>query len=310
VAYTERTNLLKENGLDARARDMRTAVQGVVVRVLVLNLAVAAAKIVYGAISGTISILSDGFHSLADSASNVVALVGIRLSSRPPDLDHPYGHQKYEPIATVPIVGFMMVMSVGVVYAAIGRMREGTAPEVPPLSFIVMLATLAVNTFVVVYERRAARRYGSMILAADSSHTLSDIFTSLAVIAALVGVRLGMPILDPIAALVVAGFIAYAGFSIATEAAHILSDRIAIAEEEVRTIVMSMPVVLGCHQIRTRGTSNHVFLDLHIWLEPSMRLDNAHAVSHEVKDRLMKRYPQIADAVIHIEPPPRRRTGD
>jgi divalent metal cation (Fe/Co/Zn/Cd) transporter len=113
-----------------------------------------------------------------------------------------------------------------------------------------------------------------------------------------------MPILDPLAAILVAGFIGHAGFQIARTTTRILSDETVISEAELEGIVMSVPGVLGCHHIRTRGSSDHVFLDLHVWLPRDMRLTEAHDISHVVKDRLMARFPQIADAVIHIEPPP------
>ena len=105
-------------------------------------------------------------------------------------------------------------------------------------------------------------------------------------------------------ALVVAAFIGHAGYQIAQTTTRILSDRVVIAESDIEAVVMSVPGVLGCHHIRTRGTSDHVFLDLHLWLPPAMPLTSAHALSHVVKDRLMTRYPQIADAVLHLEPPP------
>ena len=98
---------------------------------------------------------------------------------------------------------------------------------------------------------------------------------------------------------------AYAGFEIARDAARILSDEIVISEDDVSGVVQSVPRVLGCHHIRSRGSADHVFLDLHVWLDGATPLTDAHAVSHEVKDLLMERYPQIADAIIHIEPPPR-----
>ena len=167
-----------------------------------------------------------------------------------------------------------------------------------------MLVTVAVNLFVVVYESRAAERLGSEVLLADAMQTRGDVWSSLTVIAALAGARLGLPILDPLAALVVAGFIGYAGYQVARATTGILSDRIVIADADLERVVMSVPGVLGCHQIRTRGSADHVFLDLHVWLPPDMRLTEAHDLSHVVKDRLMARYPQIADAVIHIEPPP------
>jgi divalent metal cation (Fe/Co/Zn/Cd) transporter len=116
-----------------------------------------------------------------------------------------------------------------------------------------------------------------------------------------------MPILDPIAALVVAGFIGRALVQIAATTTRILSDRVVMSEADIEHVVMSVPGILGCHHIRTRGSADHVFLDFHVWLPPAMPLVEAHALSHVVKDRLMTKYPQIADAIIHLEPPPARQ---
>jgi divalent metal cation (Fe/Co/Zn/Cd) transporter len=105
----------------------------------------------------------------------------------------------------------------------------------------------------------------------------------------------------------VAGFIAFAGYQVARATTRILSDRIVMDESDLERVVMSVPGVIGCHQIRTRGSADHVFLDLHVWLPAQMPLKEAHELSHVVKDRLIGRYPQIADAIIHIEPPPAER---
>ena len=280
----------------------------VLTQVLVLNLIVAIAKIAFGYASGAISILSDGFHSLTDSASNIVGLVGIRAAGQPPDEDHPYGHRKYETVAAAALIVFLMLLFIEILRNAFNHLSGRTAPTtISMASFVVMLATIGVNLFVVSYETRAARRLGSEVLLADAIQTRGDVWSSLTVIVALIGVRLGWPILDPLAALVVAGFIGWAGYQIATATTPILSDRIVIAESDLERVVLSVPGVLGCHQIRTRGSSDHVFLDLHVWLPPEMHLRDAHALSHVVKDLLMARYPQIADAIIHIEPPPPER---
>jgi cation diffusion facilitator family transporter len=279
----------------------------VLVRVLALNLAVAAAKIALGYSTGAISILSDGFHSLTDAASNVFGLVGIRAAGRPPDEDHPYGHRKYETVAAAAVAVFLLLVMVEVLRNAFNHLTGRAAPhEITITSFVVMLLTVGVNLLVITYESREAERLASEVLLADAMQTRSDLWSSLTVLAALAGVRLGVPILDPLAALVIAVFIGYAGFQVARAATAILSDRIVIADADLERVVMSVPGVLGCHQIRTRGSADHVFLDLHVWLPPDMRLTEAHGLSHIVKDRLIARYPQIADAVIHIEPPPLR----
>lgn len=279
-------------------------VSRVLLRVLLLNLLVAAAKIALGAATGAVSILSDGLHSLTDGASNVVGLVGVRIASRPPDANHPYGHRKFETMASVGILLFLLLVLIEVLASAWERLQIGGAPTITPLSFAVMGATFLVNAGVVIYERRAGRRLSSEILLADALHTRSDLATTATVIAALVGVRAGFPILDPIAAIVVALFIGHACWEIFTDTSRILSDEIVISEEEIEAEVAQVREVIGCHQIRTRGPRDHVFLDLHIWLRADMSLMDAHTISHVVKDRLMTRFPQIKDAIIHIEPPP------
>ena len=259
----------------------------------------------FGYASGAISILSDGFHSLTDAASNVAGLIGVRAARQPPDADHPYGHRKYETVAAAAVTVFLLLLVIEVLRNAFNHLTgRSLPPEISAVSFVVMLVTVAINLAVVAYEGREAERLGSEVLMADATQTRGDVWSSLTVIAALAGARAGVPVLDPLAALVVAGFIGYAGYQVARTTTGILSDRIVISDAELERVVMGVPGVVGCHRIRTRGAADHVFLDLHVWLPADMRLTDAHNLSHVVKDRLMTRYPQIADAVIHIEPPP------
>jgi cation diffusion facilitator family transporter len=281
------------------------AVARVLTRVLFLNLTVACAKIALGYASGAISILSDGFHSLTDAAANLVGLIGARAASRPPDDDHPYGHRKFETVAASAVTLVLVVVVLEVLRNAFNNLSGRSAKaDVTVAGFAIMAATVVVNLLVIRYESREAARFSSELLQADATQTRGDVWTSLTVVAALVGTKLGLPILDPLAAIVVAGFIGYAGFQIAKTTTRILSDRAVISEGEIERVVVSVPGVIGCHQIRTRGTADHVFLDLHVWLPPDMALTDAHHLSHVVKDLVMTRYPQIADAIIHIEPPP------
>jgi cation diffusion facilitator family transporter len=279
-------------------------VSRVLYQVLFLNLAVAFAKIGLGSYTGSVSIVSDGFHSLTDSASNVVGLVGISIARQPPDAEHPYGHRKYETMASVAILIFLILVLVEVVTSAVDRLRHSGSPKVFPEGIALMTATLAINLFVVGYEKRAGKRLNSELLLADSMHTRSDVMTTITVIGALIGVWAGYPLLDPLAALLVAVFIGRACWEIAQQASRILGDQIVIAEQNVRSVIATVPEVLGCEKIRTRGSADYVFLDLHLWLDGDTPLTEAHATSHVVKDLLMARFPQLADVVIHIEPPP------
>jgi cation diffusion facilitator family transporter len=284
--------------------DRYSQVSTVLWRVLFANVVVAIAKIGLGYYSGSVSITSDGFHSLTDSASNVVGLVGVSVARRPPDANHPYGHRKYETMASIGIMVFLILVLVQVLSAAVERLLHGGTPRVFPEGIALMAVTLIINLFVVSYELRQGRQLKSEVLLADAKHTRSDVLTSGAVLGALFGVWLGYPLFDPVAALLVAGFIGHACWSIAQEASRILSDEMMMDDAEVRDVVQSVPGVLGCEKIRTRGSADYVFLDLHLWLDRNMPLFAAHETSHVVKDKLMSRFPQLMDVVIHIEPPP------
>jgi cation diffusion facilitator family transporter len=289
--------------LNFELTDRYRSVVSVLRRVLALNLIVAFAKIALGYFSGAVSILSDGFHSLADASSNVVALVGVSAAQRPPDENHPYGHRKYETMASVGILMFMLLVLSEVARNAVAHLRSPVRPAVLPLGIITMVATLVVNLFVVRYESSAGRRLRSEVLGADAKHTRSDVWTTMAVLGALAGVELGYPILDPIAGLVVAVFIGHACWQIAREASGVLADETVLKEDDIRAVVQSVPGVIGSEKIRTRGSADNVFVDLHLWIDGQAPLGQAHALSHIVKDQLMGRFPEIVDVVIHIEPP-------
>jgi len=282
-------------------------VGSVLLKVLALNLAVALAKLALGYSTGAVSVISDGFHSLTDSASNVMGLVGLRAARKPPDDDHPYGHRKFETLAAAGIFVFLLLAVVEITRGALRRIAEPAPPELSAVTFAVMIATLLVNLWVVRYERAQARTLKSELLLADSVHTRSDVFATIGVLISLTAVAMGYPLLDPIGGVAIAILIGRTSYEIARDTSGILSDRVVIGEDDIRDVVMSIPQVIGCHHIRTRGSMDHVFLDLHVWFPASMALREAHALSHDVKDLLMERFPQIGDAIIHIEPPPAER---
>jgi cation diffusion facilitator family transporter len=233
--------------------------------------------------------------------------VGLRASRKPPDEDHPYGHRKYETLAAGAIFVFLLLAVFEIGRTALARLSAPAPPRVTWLSFAVMITTLVINLRVVRYEARAGRRLNSELLLADALHTRTDVFATLGVLVSLSGVWLGYPLLDPIGGIAIAVVIAHTGFEIGRDTSRILSDRVVIDEDAIRRVVMNVPEVLGCHHIRSRGTSDHVFLDLHVWFPADAPLRHAHEVSHTVKDRLLEAYPQIVDAIIHIEPPPYER---
>ncbi|RDB61694.1 cation transporter [Gordonibacter sp. 28C] len=271
--------------------------------VLFLNLAVAAAKYAYGTVSGSASMQADGIHSVFDSAGNVVGLVGIALAARPADEGHPYGHAKFETYASLVIGVLLLLAAFEVGSSAVGKLMSGVyTAEVTVVSFAVMVGTLAVNLGVTTYERRCAKRLKSEVLAADANHTLSDALVSVGVIVGLAAVALGFPVADPVMALVVTVAILATAYDVFKHALATLSDRARIPEEDVRAAAVAVPGVRDAHRIRTRGTEGEVYADLHVLVDPSMTVGEAHALADEVEDAVRARFPNVADTLVHIEP--------
>lgn len=285
------------------SKERFSQIKRVLLTILVLNLAVAAAKIWYGTVTDTVSIRADGIASLFDSLSNLVGIAGLTLAERPADLDHPYGHQKFETYASAGIGIMLLFAAYNVGSDALAGLLGGAAsPRVDAGSFAVMLVTLAVNIVVVVYERSRGRALHSEILTADAFHTLSDVLVSLSVIVGLVFVLAGWPIADSIASLVVAAMILRSAYEVFRQANATLSDTARVPVQEVKALVNAVPGALDAHAVRTRGTEGEVYMDLHILVDPEMSIGGAHAVAGEVERAVSSAFPQVVDIVVHVEP--------
>ena len=269
---------------------------------LILNIAVAVAKIVYGYLTDSISMLSDGFHSFFDGTSNIIGLIGIWMASHPPDEDHPYGHRKFETLSTIAIVVLIFSAGIEILREAYSRLSTPLHVEVTSLSFIIMGITLVINIWVMTYETRKGRELKSDFLIADAMHTKTDIFISLSVVASLLAARMGYPAIDLVAAFAITLFIAKMGISILKSATAVLTDAACMDPGEIRTVVQKVQGVKACHGIRTRGNEDSVNIDLHVMVDPDMKTSDAHDTAHEVEEALKKSFSSVVDVVIHIEP--------
>jgi cation diffusion facilitator family transporter len=277
-------------------------IQRVLVYVLFLNLAVAFAKIIYGNLTGTLSLIADGYHSLFDGASNIIGLAGSFIAARPPDSEHPYGHQKYETLASILIALLLIFVGIEIFQTAINHFLVRSTPEVTFGSFLVVLGTMFINYLVTRYEYKQGVSLRSQVLIADSMHTKSDIYVSLSVIVSLTAIELGFPLMDPLIALVISFVIFNAGYKIIKEGSRSLLDMSRIEEKEICELVMGVEGVKGCHKIRTRGSMGDIRVDMHLQVQSEMSLEEAHLVSHRVSKRLKDEFKDISDVVIHLEP--------
>lgn len=284
---------------DERTRQIRR----VLLFTLLLNVLVASLKIVVGTLTHTLSVRADGFHSLTDGFSNVLGLVGMWWASRPPDDGHPYGHERMEVVAGSVIGACLLLVAWNVVQSAISRLLAPGVPPAPDAStWLVLLVTLAVNLFVVLYEARQAKRLHSPFLESDAAHTFSDVLVTLGVVVTVACIQLGQAWVDWLAAFVVAGFIVVAGVRILSRNFGYLVDAAQVAQESIDAVVRRVPGVAGAHKIRTRGQPGAIRVDLHIQIAPHLDVVHAHEVTHWVIDALKREVTGVIDVVVHTEP--------
>ena len=278
-------------------------IRDVLLIILLANIFVAVLKIVIGNFVKSASMTADGFHSLSDGASNVVGLVGIWYASKPEDTDHPYGHRKFETLASLFIGGMLTFVGINIAISALQRFARPVVPNITLTSIIILVATLGINIFVSWYEYGEGRKLKSQILISDSYHTRSDIFVSIGVLVTLVCIRLGLPsVIDSVASIVVSLFIFYAAYEIFKETSEVLVDKAVVDCETIRKIVLEFPDVKNVHQIRSRGKADDLYIDLHIMTEPTMSVEKSHTLIHNIESKMKEAICSDTQVIVHLEP--------
>lgn len=275
-------------------------VRRVLLAVLALNALVAVAKLVVGWRANSLAVIGDGLHSVVDAMANVVALLVLRMATAPADEDHPFGHAKFETLTAFVLSGLLFLTAFELGNAAVERIVRPSVPVIDAVTLGVMLVTLAVNVLVAWWEASVGRREGSHLLLADAAQTRGDVFVTIAVLVGLFVQSLGVPFVDPLLALGVAGFIAWSAWSVFRDAMPVLTDRVAHDPSRVARIVMGVPGVLSVHDIRSRGGPRETFVQMHLVVEPR-DVPGAHAVADEVERRVSAEL-GVKEVFVHVEP--------
>lgn len=288
--------------VEATHAERNRAVKRVLWAILIANWAVAVLKLSIGFVTGSTAVTADGLHSFIDGGSNIIGLVAMHFAGQPADEEHPYGHHKFETLASLAI-GVMIGMAV----LELGRMAwhaivNDVHPEVGPAAIAAMVSTLVVNIVVTRVESAKGKKLKSALLLADAGHTMSDVFVSIAVIASLVLTWLGVGRVDGVVTLLVLLFVAHTGYGIIRQSVGILADSARVDPSKIRELLKELPAVLGVHTIRSRGLEGSVYVDLVIHVDPTLDLKSAHRIAHDVEERLVKAFPEVVDVVVHVEP--------
>jgi cation diffusion facilitator family transporter len=265
-----------------------------------------AIKVAAGAITGSIAIITEAIHSLIDLVASVVAFVSVRKADEPADREHPYGHQKVEPLAAT-IEGLLILVGAGIiVYEATRRLVEGADVDSLGIGIAVMAFSLVANLFVSGILQRQARVHESLALEGDAAHLRTDAMTSAGVLIGLVLVEAtGVVELDAVIALVVAVAIVAAGIRIIRRSSSVLVDE-TLPASELDTIEAAIAAargseVAGYHKLRARRAGSRRYIDLHVQFRSGTSLERAHSLAHQLRDAIEAELP-AADVLIHVEP--------
>ena len=278
-------------------------ISGVLILTLILNFSVCVLKVILGLVTGSLTIMADGLHSLGDSFSNVIGILGIHFAQKPPDKKFPYGYEKFETVSTLIIASLISITFFEVMKNGVERLLHPQAVSISPLVIILMLVSIGINIFVVWYEGGAGKKFRSELLIADSSETRTDIVVSIAVTIGVYLMSRGVMWLDGVITLLVGLMILKVIVETIKSTIKILCDGQVVEPKEVQKVVLGVNGTKFCHAIRSRGREEAFYLDFHLGVEPKMPIEKAHdEVCHRVKLALEKKYPGMKAAHIHIEP--------
>lgn len=281
----------------------RRQVRRVFIITLVLNLAVAAGKIIVGAISGALAITADGFHSLIDGTSNVVALVANRIADQPPDDEHPYGHRRFETLAALLIGAFLILVAWEIATGVIDRLRGEAELSLTPLAFVVLAVTLVVNIGVSTYQIREGKRLNSELLLADAANTSADVFVTLSVLLSMIVVSIsGWVWVDLVAAAAVVVLIGRAALRILRQTGSVLVDTAPYAPEYLIELIEAVPSVSGVAHVRSRGPADSVIIDVEVHVPPEMTAGQTEAISQAIRAHLQSHLPGVTEVSVRFTP--------
>lgn len=271
---------------------------------LVGNMSSAIIKMVFGLLANSIAMFADAVHSVFDSVSSVIGIYGNKISAEPPDIDHPYGHSKFEQIATLGITVMILAACFNIMYEAIERAIANVIPSITLYSFASILVSLSISLLISVYERRVGRSTSSMILLADSSHTLTDVFASLVVIAGFFGTNIGFLYADSLAATLVCLILAYVGCSLFKGAASMLVDRGITLDTlmKVKDTVNGLSEEVECHNVRGKTVGDKIYIDMHITVKGDLSVAQSHRITEVIEKKLKQVIKGTEEVIIHVEP--------
>ena len=274
---------------------------------IIQNVLLSLFKLFAGIFANSNAMISDAIHSASDVFSTIVVIIGVRLSSRDSDREHPYGHERMECVAAIILSIVLFITGLGIGIQALQDILNGNYEtlQMPGiLALIAAIVSIITKEAMYWYTRHYAKQIDSAALMADAWHHRSDAFSSIGALIGIAGSRMGFPIMDAIASLVIFVFIAKAAFDIFKDAMDKMVDHSCDenTEKAIFDCVINHEDVLGIDLLQSRIFGNKIYVDLEIELDASYTLEKAHRIAEDIHEDIEKNFPKVKHVMIHVNP--------
>lgn len=271
------------------------------------NILLSVMKLIAGFIAHSNAMISDAIHSASDVFSTFVVIIGIKLASKKADKEHPYGHERLECVAAIVLSMVLFITGFGIGAAALKNITSGDYNNIVVpgiLALVAAIVSIVSKEAMYWYTRYNAKRIDSSALMADAWHHRSDAFSSIGALIGIAGARLGFPIMDSIASLIIFVFIIKAAYDIFKDAIDKMVDHACDDDtvNQIRECVMKHEDVLGIDMLQTRIFGNKIYVDLEISTDGSYTLSKAHTIAESVHDDIEKSFPKVKHIMVHVNP--------
>lgn len=274
---------------------------------IVGNLFLSIFKFVAGLVGNSAAMISDAIHSSSDVLSSIVVIIGVRIAAKDSDKDHPYGHERLECVAAIILATVLFITGLSIGWKALkdilsGNALQGKIPGI--LALVAAVLSILSKEAMYWYTRHYAKIIDSSALMADAWHHRSDALSSIGAFIGIMGARMGHPILDSVASIVICVFIAKAAYDIFKDAVDKMVDHACDEETEnaMRQCVLAESGVEGIDLLQTRVFANKIYVDLEIRADGNLTLTQAHDIAEQVHDSIEEHFPKVKHIMVHVNP--------
>jgi cation diffusion facilitator family transporter len=264
-------------------------------------------KLIAGIIGNSAAMISDAVHSLSDVLSTMIVIIGVKLANKQADKDHPYGHERFECVAALILAAILCATGIAIGYGGVRTIIAGhyeTLPIPGLVALIAAIVSIAIKEAMYWYTRAAAKKINSSVLMADAWHHRSDSLSSIGSFVGILGSRIGFPILDSVACIVICTFILKVALTIFMDAIGKMTDRACDDETiaSVTSLILSLDGVHGIDLLKTRVFGDKIYIDVEICVDGNATLHDSHQIAHAVHDAIEAEFPNVKHCMVHVNP--------